>query len=63
MSKEERIKVILLLAKRLGWIEPSKNSYPKMQLSEVEKCMFALIDDFELRRMQKWVEEKEVKGK
>lgn len=54
MSKDERIKEILLLAKKLGWTEPS----PKMHLADVEKCMFALIDDFELRRMQKWTREK-----
>jgi hypothetical protein len=30
-----------------------------MQLSEVEKCMLAMTDDFELDRMRKWVEEQE----
>jgi hypothetical protein len=28
-----------------------------MQLSEVEKCMSAMVDDFELYRMRKWVED------
>ena len=45
MLQQNSHKQILLMAKRLDWIEPNLESYPKMQLSEVEKCMFALIDD------------------
>ena len=36
---------------------PDKTSYPLMQLSEVEKCMLAMIDDFELGRMRQWFAE------
>lgn len=59
----ERLKEILKLAEKLDWIrQPSPTipaSYPLMQLSEVEKCMLAMADDFELARMRKWVGEKE----
>ena len=53
----ERLKEIIKLAIELKWILPSnKTPYPLMQLSEVEKCMLAMTDDFELDRMRKWVE-------
>ena len=64
MNKEqtERLKEIIKLAKDLSWtVEwatkcPLLNaSYPYMQLSEVEKCMIALVDDEELNRMRGWV--------
>ena len=65
MNKEQtgRLIEIINLAKKLGWIETGhyypKQSYPLMQLSEVEKCMTALVDDFELQRMRDWVKEQE----
>ncbi len=34
-----------------------------MQLSEVEKCMLAMTDDFELQRMRKWYDEEILKEK
>jgi hypothetical protein len=34
-----------------------------MQLSEVEKCMLAMTDNFELDRMRKWYEEELQKEK
>ena len=56
----ERLKEIIKLADKLKWIYPPLGaSYPLMQLSEVEKCMLAMTDDFELDRMRKWVEEQE----
>ena len=56
----ERLKEILLLADKLNWIQrPNRNSYPLMQLSELEKCMLAMTDDFELGRMRKWGEEQD----
>ena len=56
----ERLKEIIKLADKLKWIyNPDKTSYPLMQLSEVEKCMLAMTDDFELDRMRKWVEEQD----
>ena len=63
-EQTERLKEIIRLAKELGWtIEWAtqcpllKASYPLMQLSEVEKCMVALVDDVELERMRTWVKE------
>jgi hypothetical protein len=65
MSKEqiERLKEIMTLANKLGWFDKTqyspKQSYPFMQASEVEKVMSAMVDNFELERMRKWVEEEE----
>jgi len=58
-NTEERLKEIIALAVKLKWILPKMNftTYPLMQLSEVEKCMLAMVDDFELVRMRKWAEE------
>ena len=48
------------MAVKLGWTNPpvGKQSYPTIQLSEVEKCMLAMVNDFELSQMRKWVEGK-----
>ena len=56
-KKEERLKEIIGLAHKLKWIMPKPEgfSYPPMQLSEVEKCMLAMIDDVELNQMRRWV--------
>lgn len=59
MNKDRLIEIIQI-AKKLDWIfpvprpNPSNFSYPLMQLSEVEKCMLAMFDDFYLERMRKW---------
>ena len=57
----ERLKEIIKIADKLKWIYPPnswmENTYPLMQLSDVEKCMIAMVDDFELERMRKWYEE------
>lgn len=54
----DRLKEIIQIAHKLKWVyPPDKTSYPLMQLSEVEKCMVAMFDDFELGRMRKWIEE------
>lgn len=69
MSANERVREVMELAKKLGWIWHGDNraryhklheerpSYPLMQLSEVEKCMLAMVDDQELKRMRQWVRE------
>ena len=59
----DRLKEIIKLASKLGWIVPKDDflSYPLMQLSEVEKCMIAMYDDSELNRMRKWAEEADEK--
>jgi hypothetical protein len=61
-KETERLKEIVTLVDKLKWVYPLNNapkrtSYPLMQLSEVEKCMSAMVDDFELYRMRKWVED------
>ena len=59
-----RLREIMTIAKMLDWIEPSKteSEYPIMQLSEVEKCMLAMVDDNELAKLRKWYDtEKEIK--
>lgn len=46
------------MANKLNWIVLSeKTSYPLIQLSEVEKCMLAMTNDYEFNRMIKWVED------
>ena len=55
----ERLREIIQMASRLGWLQPGDRvPYPLMQASEVEKCMIAMVDDFELERMRKWVEDR-----
>jgi len=57
-SKLERLREIIKIADKLKWILPKNNTdYPLMQLSEVEKCMLAMTNDFELERMRKWANE------
>lgn len=61
-KQTNRLKEIIKIADKLKWIyPPNKTSYPLMQLSEVEKCMIAMIDDFELGRMREWFEEESKK--
>jgi hypothetical protein len=53
-----RLIAIMQAAKKLHWIIPQggthDTSYPLMQLSEVEKCMLAMVDDFELEWILEW---------
>lgn len=60
---EERLKEIIKIAYKLGWLTPNNKGYPLMQLSEVEKCMIALYDDNYLNRMRRWYDEEELKAK
>lgn len=60
MSKERFLR-IMFLANKLGWFSPNPRGYPFMQASEVEKCLIAMYDDFELKRMEDWVKELAVK--
>lgn len=59
MKTEERMKEIIRVAHALKWIEPAQTDYPLMQLSEVEKCMLAMVDDSELERMRDWIRAEE----
>jgi len=64
-----RLKEIMAIAHKLKWIIPITDAryqtpetarcpdYPTMQLSEVEKCMLAMIDDQELERLRGWANE------
>lgn len=60
---ENRLTEIIQLASKLKWITPIDKksefcpSYPLMQLSEVEKCMLAMIDDSQLQTMRIWAGE------
>jgi len=60
MDKKEigdRIKDIVKKAFELGWVEHNPFGYPKMQLSEVEKCIYAILDEDYMHQIDKWVEE------
>ena len=53
----EKINEIICMAEKLGWLSApptGKISYPIMQLSEVEKCMLAMVDEGHLNRMKAW---------
>ena len=50
----DRLKEIMEIAHKLNWVSPSNTSYPTMELSEVEKCMLAMINDQELERLRTW---------
>jgi hypothetical protein len=50
----ERLKEIIRMSHKLKWTFIGATSYPLMQLSEVEKCMLAMVDDSELNIMRKW---------
>lgn len=61
----ERLKEIIQLADKLGWIFPPMaiensmnkkfhSSYPLMILSEVEKCMLAMTDEEEFNKLKEW---------
>lgn len=54
---KERLKEIIAIAYELKWVIPKDDflSYPTMQMSEVEKCMIAMIDDSYLKEMRSWV--------
>jgi len=58
-EQTDRLKKIIGIANKLHWVlPPIKNqSYPTMMLSEVEKCMIAMVDNFELERMENWINE------
>jgi hypothetical protein len=60
-DKIERLKEIIKIATKLNWMSPNNNGYPFMQLSEVEKCMMAMVNDFELNLMREWYKNKEKK--
>jgi hypothetical protein len=68
-ARIERLKEILMIAEKLGWIYPLKSidlkdfSYPLMQLSEVEKCVLAMVNDEELEKLRRWSREAGVAGK
>ena len=57
---EERLKEIIRIASNLGWITTSNTECYTMQISEVEKCMLAMVDDTDLQLMRKWDEEKAI---
>lgn len=57
-EQTERLKEIILMADKLNWINaPTRTSYSLMQLSEVEKCMIAMIDNNQLETMRNWTKD------
>ena len=58
-KQKDRLIKIIELALKLNWVFPSikGQSYPTMMLSEVEKCMLAMVDDSEFERMNKYIED------
>lgn len=60
ISDKQRQKLIEIigLAEKLHWLEKNPKGYPLMQLSEVEKCMIAMIDSDQLNQMRFWVDPK-----
>ena len=61
MTDEDKTRVqeIIKLARKLKWAIKSPDHFlPLFQLSEVEKCMLAMVDDTELERMRTWVKNK-----
>lgn len=57
---KNRVVEVIKLAEELGWFspipQPNKEhySYPIMQLSEVEKCMIAMVDQAQFNQMKAW---------
>ena len=64
MTEYSRLKEVIRLANKLGWVlpipkpNPNNYSYPIMLLSEVEKCMIAMEDYEFLQRMRSWAGER-----
>ena len=58
-KQKDRLVKIIELAYKLNWVFlPIKGqSYPTMMLSEVEKCMLAMVDDSEFERMNKYIKD------
>ena len=58
-KQKDRLVKIIELAHKLNWIFPpiQGQSYPTMMLSEVEKCMLAMVDDNEFERMNKYIKD------
>ena len=66
--EEEKIKEIIGIAQKLGWISKQADtlylnhkektmrhpSYSVIQLSEVEKCMVAMVDPTQYEQMRQW---------
>jgi hypothetical protein len=64
MSKDidDKLKIIIGKVAKLGWLQLSPDGEPIMHLAAVEKTIYALFDDFEMRRIDKWVEDAEKGG-
>ena len=58
-NQEKRLVEIIEIANKLGWVVPPINgqSYPTMMLSEVEKCMLAMVDDDQFQRIKNYIKE------
>ena len=59
---DNKLKMIVGKVAKLGWLQLSPDGEPIMHLADVEKTIYALFDDFEMRRIDAWVEEAEKGG-
>jgi hypothetical protein len=62
MSEENiivKVKDVIQKAKKLDWIIVFQGQ-PYMHIADVEKTIIALLDEKQMERMNKWVEEKEM---
>ena len=57
---KEKIQDIIRKAGKLGWFESNPAGYPKMQASEVEKCLLAVLDEKYMKQVNQWIAEKEL---
>jgi len=54
-----KVKDVIQKAKKLDWIAIFQGE-PYMHIADVEKTIIALLDEKQMERMDKWVEEKEM---
>ena len=58
---EEKLKDIIGKVSKLGWVQ-LVNEEPYMHLADVEKSIIAVFDDFEMSRINQWVEDAKKQG-
>ncbi len=63
MTPDKKIVDIIKKAHKLGWLQANPKGYPLMQLSEVEKCILAVLDEDYMKKINLWVKETEEREK
>jgi len=59
---KDKLKSIMGKIIKLGWVQLSPDGEPIMHLADVEKTILALLDEFEMSRIDTWVAEAERDG-